>query len=58
MCHQTTCKRCEKATWAGCGQHVEQALAGVPRNERCACSAQERSEFNRANSVFGRLFRR
>ena len=36
MCRQTTCKTCGKATWAGCGQHVEQALAGVPRPQRCA----------------------
>ena len=25
-----TCRTCGKATWAGCGQHVEQALRGVP----------------------------
>ncbi len=31
MCHAVTCKTCGKATWAGCGRHVEQALAGVPR---------------------------
>lgn len=37
MCYQTTCKSCGKPTWAGCGQHVEQALADVPRAERCAC---------------------
>ncbi|GAA1963956.1 hypothetical protein [Microbacterium aquimaris] len=36
MCRQVTCKTCGKATWAGCGQHVEQALAGVPRAQRCA----------------------
>lgn len=35
MCHATICKTCSKATWAGCGRHVEQALAGVPRSERC-----------------------
>lgn len=35
MCRQVTCKKCGKATWAGCGQHVEQALAGVPKSQRC-----------------------
>lgn len=25
------------ATWAGCGRHVEQALAGVPQDQRCKC---------------------
>lgn len=37
MCRQATCKDCGKATWAGCGQHIEQALAGVPKSQRCAC---------------------
>ncbi|MEB4615512.1 hypothetical protein OOT08_12775 [Leucobacter sp. M11] len=23
-------------TWAGCGQHVNQVLAGVPKSDRCA----------------------
>ncbi len=35
MCHRVTCKKCGKATWAGCGNHIEQALAGVPQSERC-----------------------
>ncbi len=37
MCHRTTCPRCGKATWAGCGAHIEQALRGVPQSERCSC---------------------
>ncbi|WAP53466.1 hypothetical protein OL239_04050 [Arthrobacter sp. ATA002] len=24
-------------TWAGCGQHVQQVMAHIPRTERCAC---------------------
>ena len=35
MCSRATCTTCGKATWAGCGQHVEQALAGVPQTQRC-----------------------
>ncbi|RAX22636.1 MULTISPECIES: hypothetical protein [unclassified Actinomyces] len=35
MCRKVTCKRCGKPTWAGCGQHIEQALAGVPKSQRC-----------------------
>ena len=31
MCRPTTCRQCGKTTWAGCGMHVEQVLAGVPR---------------------------
>ncbi|NHA69435.1 hypothetical protein [Phycicoccus flavus] len=43
MCRRVTCKTCGKPTWAGCGQHVEQALAGVPRADRCLGHAQEPS---------------
>ena len=35
MCRATTCRTCGKTTWAGCGQHIEQALASVPAGERC-----------------------
>ena len=36
MCRRVSCKVCGKPTWAGCGNHVEQALAGVPKKDRCA----------------------
>lgn len=35
MCRAVTCKQCGKTTWAGCGQHVEQVMADVPRRDRC-----------------------
>ena len=35
MCRAVTCKHCQKMSWAGCGMHVEQVLAGVPRSQRC-----------------------
>ncbi len=38
MCSPAPCSRCGKTTWRGCGQHVEQALAGVPTEQRCACA--------------------
>lgn len=37
MCMKVTCTKCGKPTWAGCGKHIEQALAGVPEAERCKC---------------------
>lgn len=40
MCMQVKCQQCGKPTWAGCGAHIEQALANVPRAERCACREQ------------------
>ena len=36
MCVRVTCDECGKATWGGCGQHVEEALAGVAVADRCA----------------------
>jgi len=37
MCRRVTCRTCEKPTWMGCGDHVEEALAGVPQADRCQC---------------------
>lgn len=37
MCSQIRCRTCGKPTWAGCGAHIEQALANVPKSERCRC---------------------
>ncbi len=39
MCSPATCSTCGKATWRGCGNHVEMALAGVPAEKRCSCNA-------------------
>ncbi|MFT4279775.1 hypothetical protein [Microbacterium sp.] len=46
MCSRVTCTACGKATWTGCGQHVEEALRGVPDEDRCACHdrADDRAE--------------
>ncbi len=35
MCRAIACRRCGKTTWAGCGQHVQQVMAGVPNSQRC-----------------------
>jgi len=32
-----------RATWAGCGMHIEQALAGVADKDRCHCGKGEAS---------------
>jgi hypothetical protein len=37
MCSRTTCRTCAKPTWKGCGNHIEVALAGVPKSQRCTC---------------------
>jgi hypothetical protein len=35
MCRAVACKNCGKTTWAGCGQHVDQVMRGVPVSDRC-----------------------
>ncbi|HMJ53722.1 MAG TPA: hypothetical protein VK540_16670 [Polyangiaceae bacterium] len=37
MCRRVQCESCGKPTYAGCGMHIEQVLAGVPAEERCHC---------------------
>ena len=40
MCSQVKCESCGKPTWTGCGRHIEQALANVPKAQRCSCREQ------------------
>lgn len=35
MCSPITCSACGKITWSGCGQHVDQVMANVPKERRC-----------------------
>jgi len=37
MCSKVVCPKCKLFTWSGCGQHIEEALRGVPPNQRCKC---------------------
>ncbi len=37
MCSPATCRVCGKATYSGCGRHVDQVLANVPASRRCTC---------------------
>lgn len=43
MCRRVTCSICGKPTFAGCGAHVEQVLAGVPKAQRCKCTAEDKA---------------
>lgn len=56
MCRQVTCKTCGKATWAGCGQHVDEVMAGVPRRDRC--EGHEKQAAAEGGGFFSRLFGR
>jgi hypothetical protein len=57
MCHPTTCRACSKTTWAGCGSHVQQVMAHVPRDQQCGCTAEERAAA-RGNGLLSRIFSR
>ncbi|GAA3326036.1 hypothetical protein [Paeniglutamicibacter sulfureus] len=58
MCRATTCRKCQKTTWAGCGQHVKQVMAQVPRSERCSCHPDAPKKAGREGGFFARLFGR
>lgn len=57
MCSKTTCNTCGKATWTGCGNHVEQALRGVPQSQRCTCG-QDAPAQGTSSSLFSSIFSR
>ena len=40
MCRSVKCQQCGKTTWAGCGAHVDQVMASVPKSDRCRCREQ------------------
>lgn len=55
MCRPVTCRKCGKITWADCGQHVRQVMAGVPASQRCASHAAETpANGGRLRRLFGR----
>lgn len=61
MCRRVTCPTCGKASWAGCGAHVEQVLGGVPRDQRCSCreaGAAARAPGERGRGLLASLFGR
>lgn len=39
MCQQAVCGKCGKPTYRGCGMHIEQVLADVPKSQRCNCGS-------------------
>lgn len=55
MCSPATCRDCGKATYTGCGNHVQTVLGGVPRSQRCACdNGQPKAGGFSFASLFGR----
>lgn len=37
MCRAVKCRSCNKTTWAGCGNHVDDVMRHIPKAERCSC---------------------
>jgi len=54
MCRRVTCSRCGKATYTGCGQHVEEVLSGVPAGQRCQCEPEPKEPGGAWRRLFGR----
>ena len=54
MCRAVRCKTCGKTTWAGCGQHVDQVMRGVPKADRCAGHEGEPKESGFLSKILGR----
>jgi hypothetical protein len=55
VCRPVTCKKCGKTTWAGCGQHVKQVMAGIPAAQRCPGHASDSANSGgRLRRLFGR----
>ncbi|GAA3601127.1 hypothetical protein GCM10022199_00670 [Marihabitans asiaticum] len=54
MCRAVRCKKCGKTTWAGCGQHVDQVMRGVPKADRCAGHEGEPKESGFLSKILGR----
>ncbi len=53
MCVRVNCPSCGKATYAGCGAHVEQVLRGVPAEARCKCREPMSADEAKSQSAGG-----
>ncbi|MFQ6171318.1 hypothetical protein ACK8HX_06900 [Oryzobacter sp. R7] len=58
MCRAATCRLCGKTTWAGCGQHVDQVMAGVARADRCPGHTDAERAAATGPTLLGRLLGR
>jgi hypothetical protein len=56
MCRAVACRTCGKTTWAGCGQHVDQVMRGVPAAQRCP--GHDDDTATAAPGLLARLFSR
>lgn len=57
MCQQVLCNSCQKITWAGCGQHLDEVFYGVPADQICKCGTDEdtRSDEQKEKDLLNRI---
>jgi len=53
MCSKVQCRKCGKASWSGCGEHIEYALQGIPEENRCKCEESTKSNSGFFSKMFG-----
>jgi hypothetical protein len=41
MCSPITCNLCNKITWQGCGEHLDEVFAGIPEDQICVCGTED-----------------
>lgn len=44
MCRRVTCPKCKKFTYAGCGNHIQEALKGLTKDQICQCKTDNKKE--------------
>jgi len=54
MCSRTTCRKCGKASWSGCGQHVAQVMKGIPKSQQCQGHQNDPKEPGIFSKLFGK----
>ena len=54
MCSKVICRQCNKPTWSGCGEHIEDALAGIAVSDRCKGHEGQAKK----SGIFSKLFSR
>lgn len=50
MCRPVRCTACNKTTWAGCGQHIEQVKAQAPKGQWCTCKNHRNKDYSLPSS--------
>ncbi|KAI9309405.1 hypothetical protein BJ944DRAFT_258608 [Cunninghamella echinulata] len=50
MCRRVTCSSCGKYTWAGCGLHIQSALAGLTEDQICQCNKDSSTKDKQNNN--------